>query len=233
MRLASLLPSSLRAAMIGAGVVATTAVAAVATLHVVLGEIRILPLLPLAATQPVCFSGTFQKRALNVEDWSKATLVPTGQVSPDGKPMQRRVFANLGDVGITRFVLQLDYDSRKASYDWIYNFTLLGSFDGLGELQARGECPWYAKDFLDPYYSVAANTSSLGCYIDCDGGGLQLTRIAGSRALSLAFDPTFGLRMKRGCGGGGPYRVGGNAGGGEFRLEPASPEACKALAIPE
>src|SRR5947207_12417421 len=60
-------------------------------------------------------------------------------------------------------------------------------------------------------------------------GGFNLDRVAGAPALLMSFDPRFGLKMKGGCGGGGIYRIKPAASGITFRLQTASPEACKPL----
>jgi hypothetical protein len=120
---------------------------------------------------------------------------------------------------VRSLTLQLVHDSRKADYDWIYNFRIAAEVDGLGTLYAAGECPWY----------VRSNTSGIGCGIDCDGGSFGVDRVPGAQALWLSIDPSLGLRMKAGCGGRGAYRVKPAGSGAVFRLQQAPPAACRAL----
>ena len=49
-------------------------------------------------------------------------------------------------------------------------------------MYAAGECPWYAKDkvYGPDKQEITGNTTGILCYIDCDGGGFDLDRIAGA-----------------------------------------------------
>jgi hypothetical protein len=132
---------------------------------------------------------------------------------------------------IRSFTLQLVHDTRQADYDWIYNFRLAAEVEGVGTLFASGECPWYAKDKVwgPDKREITGSTTSLYCYIDCDGGGFDLDRVVGASALLMSYDPRFGLRMKGGCGGRGSYRIRPAAAGIAFRLETTGAEACRPL----
>jgi hypothetical protein len=188
------------------------------------------PLLP-GPRQAVCFTGTFTGRTMDIADWSKPRTEDVPYVAPDGTRGITKSFPREKDVAVTSFVLKLEADDRKASYDRIYNFTLRAETGGPGVLIARGECPWYDKPYVDkdlPGYRIEANTTRFGCGIDCDGGSFALTRVAGTRSIIIGFDD-MGLLMKKGCGGGGRFRVHANASGGEFRLEPAPLSRCKGL----
>jgi hypothetical protein len=191
----------------------------------------IAPLLPQQPEQSVCLTGTFAGQVMDVEDWSAVRREPTGKLSPDGHPYTRPVPPVLKDKPVRAFTLQLIYDTRKADYDWIHNFRLAAEVEGVGTMFAAGECPWYAGPKSDPDigWKVAGNTTSLGCYIDCDGGGFGLERVRGSPALLMSFDPRFGLRMKGGCGGGGMYRIKPATTGITFQLQTASAETCRPL----
>ena len=67
-----------------------------------------------------------------------------------------------------------------SDYDWIYNFRLAAEVEGVGTMFAAGECPWYAKDKVwgPDKRQISGNTTDLFCYIDCDGGGFNLDRVA-------------------------------------------------------
>jgi hypothetical protein len=149
----------------------------------------IAPLLPQAEGQSVCLTGSFTDRVMDVEDWSKAKLEPTKNLSPDGKPYMRPVPSLMKDMSVRSFTLQLVYDTREADYDWIHNFRLLAEVEGVGTMYAAGECPWYAKDKIygSDKQEIRGNTAGLLCYIDCDGGGFGLERVAGASAMSMTF----------------------------------------------
>jgi hypothetical protein len=137
----------------------------------------------------------------------------------------------LRDRAIHSLTLELVYDERRADYDWIYDFRLAADVEGLGTLFAAGECPWYARDKMyGPHADkITANTVDLGCYIDCDGGGFRLDRIARQPTLVLSFAPRLGLKMKGGCGGAGSYRIKPAHSEVAFRLARAGAEACRPL----
>lgn len=188
------------------------------------------PLLP-GPKQAVCYTGTFTGRTMDIADWGKPRTEDRAYVAPDGSRGITKDFPREKNVAVTTFVLRLDADDRTASYDRIYNFALVAQTGGPGVLVARGECPWYDKLYVDkdlPGYRIEANTTRLGCGIDCDGGSFALSRIAGTRSVVIGFDE-MGLLMKKGCGGGGRFRVHANASGGDFRLEPAPLSRCKSL----
>lgn len=190
---------------------------------------RVKPLLP-GPGKFACFTGTYTGRTMDVADWSKEATEPREYEAPDGTRGIAKDFPREKNVPVHAFTLRLDYDSRKASYDWIFNFTLVAHTEKTGLIYARGECPWHEQTYVDKDidYRIEANTTRLFCGIDCDGGGMSLTRIPGSKALTMGFD-AMGLLMKKGCGGGGHFRVHANASGGDFRLEPAPTSACKGL----
>ena len=143
----------------------------------------IAPLLPQGEGQSVCLTGSFTDQVMDVEDWSKSKMEPTKHLSPDGKPYMRPVPPVMKDMSVRSFTLQLVYDTREADYDWIHNFRLLAEVEGVGTMYASGECPWYAKDKVrgPDKREITGNTTNIGCYIDCDGGGFDLERVAGSR----------------------------------------------------
>ena len=187
------------------------------------------PLLPKSAGKTACFAGTFTGQVIDVEDWSRTRTEPSGTYMPDGRPYTRPVPATTKDVPVRSFTLELTYDTRKSDYDWIYNFRLLAEADGIGTMYASGECPWYARDkvFGSDKRKITGSTSSLFCYIDCDGGGFDLERAPDAPAVVMSFDPRIGLRMKGGCGGGGIYRINPASAGVRFRLQATSAEACR------
>jgi hypothetical protein len=191
----------------------------------------IAPLLPQQDGESVCLTGSFTSQVMNVEDWSKAKMEPTKHLSPDGKPYMRPVPPVMKDKSVRAFTLQLVYDTRTSDYDWIYNFRLAADVEGVGTMFAAGECPWYAKDKVWGWdkRQITGNTTDLYCYIDCDGGGFSLDRAPATPALLMSFDPSIGLKMKGGCGGGGIYRIKPATSGVTFRLQTASAETCRPL----
>lgn len=218
----------MRRAVLVSAAVAAAAVGFVAVRAVQLvrpgAEALIGPLLPAALGETACFAGSFSGQTMDIEDWSKARLVPLQRLSPDGKPHMRNTPPVLQDREIKSFTLQLVYDDRQSDYDWIYNFRLLAHIDGIGETYAAGECPWFAGARSKEY---RPNTTELICGIDCDGGGFELERIAGREVLSMQFDPRVGLRMKAGCGGGGSYSLRAAGKPVAFRLQKAPAAACR------
>lgn len=190
----------------------------------------IKPLLPGPGTFS-CFTGTYAAHSVDIEDWTKGKQVPSGKLRPDGTPHMWTVFDRETNVPVERVTLRLDHDTRKSDYDWIFNFTLVAQTSGKGMLHARGECPWYDKDVVETPIGLKlpAGAFTLACGIDCDGGLMDLTRMTGRGALSLAFGRRIGLTMKPGCGGGGRFRVYANASEQEFRLDPAPQSACAQL----
>jgi hypothetical protein len=191
----------------------------------------IAPLLPHARGETACFAGTFSGQSMDVEDWSKARLVPLDRLSPDGKPYMRNEPPVLKGRQIKSFTLQLLYDDRKSDYDWIYNFRLVAHIEDIGETYAAGECPWFAGGTAAGR-QYRLNVTELVCGIDCDGGGFELERVAGTDALAMQFDPRIGLRMKGGCGGGGAYSLRAAGKPAVFRLEKAAPATCRHLEDP-
>jgi hypothetical protein len=193
-------------------------------------ESLIRPLLP-GPGGFACFTGSYTGRSVDVDDWSKGKRVPTGHNGSDGQPAMRIEFEHTADVPVTALTLRLDYDDRKASYDWIFNFKLVAEAGPLGTLHAHGECPWYDRTVADGpgVCGTEANTFRLGCGIDCDGGSMSLTRAIGADALKLDFWE-HGLLMRPGCGGGGRFRVKpAKSNPASLRLERAPAARCAAL----
>lgn len=194
----------------------------------------IKPMLPESVGKAVCFSGTFSDRTLELEDWSRPESEPVRGLFQSGKPVMRPVPARKPGQRVTALTLSLTYDDRKSDYDWIYDFLLMATLDD-GELVlfASGECPWYDKDqSLDTGGIHPGNADKLGCYIDCDGGGMGVRRLAGTTSLDFRFwGDGFGLRMSAGCGGHGSYRLGTGENDDDvpFLLAPAEADKCAPL----
>lgn len=105
-----------------------------------------------------------------------------------------------------------------------FGFTLLATVTaeilGKGSFRAPTQCGgsdgWLSR--IDP---------ELGCWIDCDGGGITIARVPGRGAVTVTWGKSWHLRMSS-CGGGGAYlRAPGEA--LSFRLEPAPAERCGEL----
>lgn len=218
----------LRVATLGAVLLFSAGGLAFAGLRTYYVASLIKPLLPAPDTY-ACFEGDFADASVDIDDWSKSKMIMTGKKLPDGSDGYTIAFERTRDVSVTRFALRLDYDDRKADYDWIYNFTLVGQMTGYGILHARGECPWYEAGGIEtPLGTLPIGALRLGCGIDCDGGSMSVTRITGTDRLALSFGD-FGLSMKLGCGGGGRFRVRDNSRGQTFTLKPAPQAVCRSL----
>jgi hypothetical protein len=87
-------------------------------------------------------------------------------------------------------------------FDWRYEFTILAETADRGRFRAGGQCDWTQDAF-------SAVTWDLYCFIDCDGGGIGVSRVPGQRALSVSWDADGWLRMAS-CGDGGEILRGGD-----------------------
>src|SRR5262249_5701125 len=135
-------------------------------------------------------------------------------------------------------VLQLEYarmaphpDSDAPGYDRLYTFTLAVQLtDRTDPLYAAGSCEWRNHDFKtkDRVVHVARTTTELDCGIECDGGGLAVERVRGTRALALRLAPHQRLRMSGPCSGGFVV-FNGRDEGREFRLMPTAARTCRPL----
>jgi hypothetical protein len=189
----------------------------------------------------VCFAGGFEGLAVNVWDYDKAVPEPVPGVFRFGEQATRprpHVYANQE---LTRMTLLLYRDDREhESWDEMHDFrmriSLLGWPDQLG---AAGECPLRLSDkpIEGSRDLIARNTTTLYCGIDCDGGGMEVERVAGTGEVNFRFNPRGGgLRMSGGCSH-GAYHVGGDARPYDeelrkartpvtFRLKPMPADAC-------
>lgn len=173
---------------------------------------RIEPLLP-AAGQSRCFSGSFD------------TPVPL----TFGFHSERRT-----DVAhVTRFVLKLDRDPDQTphrdpasgySFDWRYDFRLLAETSDKGTFHTGGQCDWLED-------AVAKFETGIYCFIDCDGGGVRVQRVAARSAVDVIWDSDGWLKMSS-CGGGGDILRAGDA-TQTFRLRPAPDAECAAMPEPD
>jgi hypothetical protein len=118
----------------------------------------VAPALPQAEGRSVCLTNSFTGRQMDVEDWSQAKLEPTERLSPDGKPYMRPVPQARA---IRSFILELLYDDRRADHD--------------GRVPSGHA---HDKVYGPDREMITANTVFLGCYIDRDGGGFGLDRVA-------------------------------------------------------
>lgn len=113
------------------------------------------------------------------------------------------------------------YGQPVHGYGFIYQATIVADIKGRGRLSAPTQCNW-AVDGL------SAIVPDLYCGIDCDGGGVTLSRVPGRRGLRVTWDADRHLRMSS-CGGGGAY-VRAEGAARSFRLEPAPASACEKTA---
>jgi hypothetical protein len=98
-------------------------------------------------------------------------------------------------------------------FDWRYDFALDVTVKDKGNLHAGGQCDWI-EDGLNRI------EFSLSCFIDCDGGALNLVRVPASGSLLLSLDQ---LRMGA-CGEPSTYVS--SARGTMMWLQSASHEQC-------
>lgn len=201
------------------------------------------PLLAQKVGDAVCFAGTFAGLEVNVWDYSKAKQVPVAGLFRFGAQVTRpEPFVHVGQQ-LTAMTLLLTHEEREVQYEphksvreATHDFRLRVSLQGWpAALQAAGECP------LGRRVADKAARTTLHCGIDCDGGGMEVERIAGTADVIFRFHAGGGgLRMSGGCSGGQPYHVGGDAKPYDvklqearkpvsFRLTPMPAEACAVL----
>lgn len=183
-------------------------ISALAATYVVAG--RIEPLLP-AEGASTCFQGTY--------DGSTGLTF--------GFPHEKRT-----DVAhITKFVLRLDLepgqeplgaDPSVYTYDWRYDFRLAAETSDKGDFKSAAQCDWTDG-------AISRVVPSLYCFIDCDGGGIELRRLPARNAIELVWSADGWLRMSA-CGGGGEILRGG-ATTKTFRLDRAPDEVCKDMPL--
>jgi hypothetical protein len=160
----------------------------------------------------VCFTGSFAGRAVNVWDYSKAKQVPVPGLFQFGKQVTRPEPAVSVNQEVMSLTLLLSRDGRKhESWDEMHDFRLKITLkDWGGALYSAGECPWSAAD--KPAEGTKANTSTLYCGVDCDGGGMEVERVAGTGEVVFRFHASSGgLRMSAGGCGYGQLHLGGEA----------------------
>jgi hypothetical protein len=168
---------------------------------------RIEPLLP-PRGGIACFAGTFQ---------TANTLSASRPGTNGSHPVAVR------DLRLRLSLPESErpYRSPGYSYDWRYGFVLIATLDDKRALRAAGACNW-----LD--HPVSHLLPLLDCYIDCDGGGIDITRIAGGLGVHVNFDAGGWLRFSRGCGAGGGVILAGGGTARAFRLEGVPADQCAA-----
>lgn len=225
---------------------AATALALVASTALAhdLPDTLIKPLLAQDVDAVTCFAGKFTDKTVNVWDYGRSKMVPVPGLFRSGEQVMRP--EPHVDVGqhLTTMTLLLTRDDREhESWDEMHDFRLRISLKGWSKpLESAGECPFraIAKRLEGSSETIEPNTDALFCGIDCDGGGMSVQRVAGTRDLIFRFTPlTGGLRMSSGCSG-GHYHVGGWARPyddasrrthviAEFRLSPMPAKDCAAF----
>lgn len=207
-------------------------------------DLLIKPLLARKVGDAVCFSGTFEGLKTNVWDYSRAKPVPVPGLFRFGEQVMRPEPYVYVDQSLTAMTLLLSRDGRAHEHwDEMHDFRLSISLEGWPtRLQAAGECLLRLTDrpIEGSRDSAQVNTTKLICGIECDGGLMEVERVAGTGDVIFRFDPRGGgLRMSGRCSGRQPYHVGGDAKPYDeelqkarkpvsFRLTPVSAEACAA-----
>jgi hypothetical protein len=192
----------------------------------------------------VCFSGQFTGHKVHVHDYLKVKYVPEPAVVENGKQVMRpvpAVYLNQDVRALTLLLNRAEYESRTA--DELHNFGLKVSMRGWrGPLYASGDCFWRASDkpLQAPGAVAPASSSTLSCAVHCDGGSIEVQRIAGSREIIFRFQEG-GLRMSGSWDSEGDYHVGAPAKPGDdvepdakespvqFRLAPMPAKQCEAF----
>lgn len=169
---------------------------------------RIEPLLP-AEGASTCFQGSF--------DGSAGLTF--------GFPHEKRV----EQAHPTHFRLRLDLEPGQEphrdplspyQFDWRYDVRLSLETSDRGPFSSSAQCDWTQG-------VIAHIEPSLYCFIDCDGGGIELRRVPARGAVDMIWDASGWLRMSS-CGGGGKILRGGTT-TKTFRLSRAPDEVCKDL----
>ena len=127
---------------------------------------------------------------------------------------------------VTRLVLKLDRQSDQEPhrdpqspyhFDWRYDFRLLAETSDQGSFHTGGQCDWLED-------AVAHVQPAIYCFIDCDGGGIEVRRTPARQGVDVVWDADGWLKMSS-CGGGGEIlRAGANS--KTFRLVSAADTAC-------
>lgn len=188
---------------IGIGALGLTASAAIAAPL----ALPIAPLLPAKEGQSTCYAADF--------DGSKALALGFHHEMPSPAP-------------VTHMSARFHYPEGEEpyrdemtgrAYDWRYTGYVSVTVAGRDRvLTAPTICEWrrHWSKALEPW---------LGCYLECDGGGIEFLRVPGRRAVDVVWLSGEHLRMSS-CGGGGEILRGG-ASTKVFRLTEAPDSACK------
>ena len=177
--------------------------------------------------QEICFAGDFADQAIDMQDVSKTVSEIVPGVEAGGKPAIRAVPAALPKQDVSRIALHLTYHNRIREGSFDVMFTVMARSNSLNkELLARSGCIW--SGWSAEQEKETLPQTKLGCWIECDGGGMTAERIAGTRSLNVRFDA---LSMQAGCEGGGAYRIGTSdmSKKTNFRLERVPLRVCKGL----
>src|SRR5262249_26771442 len=130
----------------------------------------------------VCFSGIFQGLKVNIWDYSNVKQVPVPKLFRFGEQVTRPEPYVHVDQELTAMTLLLKHSEREVQYEphastqeETHDFQLTISLQGWSAaLQAAGECS-VSRQFVD------RAGATLHCAIDCDGGGMEVERVAGTR----------------------------------------------------
>lgn len=205
-------------------------------------SLHIHDLLPREADETICFTGSFKGHKVNVWDFSKAKQVPVPGLFEFGKQVTRTEPAiSTGQEVSSLTVLVRRSSLEQKPGDELHGFRLKVTLKSRREpLYSAGECLWKALDGNNRD-AQTVNPAVLNCYIECDGGGMQLERVgSGTDVLFRFMKEAGGLRMSGGCSK-GDYHLGGEAkpyeanaqaeseSPTEFRLTQTSKTACMKL----
>ena len=159
---------------------------------------RIEPLLP-PESGSACFAGTF-----------------TGELSlvrgfPHEKHANEKPVVAM-QVRLDRRGDQEPHWDRAVGWgwDWQYDLSLVVTTPDRNYRGSGAQCNWSSS-------LLSHIVPDLGCYIDCDGGGVAIRRVPGRAAIDVVWEHNSWLRMSA-CSGGGDILRAGNS-SKTFRVE--------------
>lgn len=161
---------------------------------------------PYRISAEICLEGRFTGKALDVDDWHHPIRGTRPAQDVDGLPS---LPTQMRDQPVRRVQLYLKQIKREfAGDDRLYEFKVLVEVGGVSApMVGSGDCSYRSRrHVMDESWTLEPTTTSMRCGIDCDGGGMDLSRVAGSGEIELTFGAT-GIRMSGACFGAN-FRIG-------------------------
>ncbi len=164
----------------------------------------------------LCLEGSFSGKTVDVDDWYHPLRGTRPADDVNGLPS---LPSQMLDRTVRRVQLRLVQVKREHDADdRLYEFKVLVDLEGAARpLVGSGECSYRSRRrVMDRSWTLEPTTTAMRCGVDCDGGGLELTRVPGTSGNDLRILET-GLRTSGACFG-AHYRI------GVLRRDPASGE---------